>query len=222
MTLDRERLFERIADVLGVKTAPEIANKLGLSKQSVYLWRDGNWPSIETLGVIAELSNASLHWLLTGEGEKFVKQAKTSSVHSKPIPPFIQASPATGFEPIPTKIYELTASAVRLEKPIDDGTAMLRLALLRNRTTAEVVSFEIASDDFITDGYRPGRHLVCVPCSLEEAQDGDEVIVEWKGRYYIRLYREHPGAVCLEHLLGLSPPIYAVPKDVKLLYRVVG
>jgi phage repressor protein C with HTH and peptisase S24 domain len=204
----------------------EIARKLGKTYQGVKNYAEGRIPSPDVLIEISHSTGCSIHWLLTGEGQKKVQQAKSNgeydSVPTSATPPLLRASIETGFEAIPTKVYELTANAVRLERPVAEGTAMLRSASLRNRTTAEVVSFEIASDDFVSDGYRPGRHLVCVPCSLEEAQDGDEIIVEWKGRYYIRLFREHPGAVCLEHLLGLSPPIYAIPKDVKLLYRVVG
>jgi hypothetical protein len=40
---------------------------LGLSKQSVYDWQK-SVPSLENLIRIAESGNASLHWLVTGEG----------------------------------------------------------------------------------------------------------------------------------------------------------
>lgn len=72
--LDSVRFFDRVKEALGAKNAPEIAEKLGLVKQSVYLWQKGSFPALDTLSLIAESSNTSLHWLLTGEGQKFVKK----------------------------------------------------------------------------------------------------------------------------------------------------
>ncbi|HEV7700503.1 MAG TPA: helix-turn-helix domain-containing protein [Pyrinomonadaceae bacterium] len=70
---DAERVFARILQTLGAKNAPEAAQILGLSKQSVYDWKK-SVPSLENLLRISRSGNASLHWLLTGEGAREVER----------------------------------------------------------------------------------------------------------------------------------------------------
>lgn len=79
VTPDPKDLWSRIQEALGVQTAPEIARKLGLTKQSVYDWQKGKSPALDTLTAIAKSGNASLHWLITGEGPKTVSQKNGSS-----------------------------------------------------------------------------------------------------------------------------------------------
>lgn len=63
-------LWERIQEAFGGAGVPQIAQLLGLSKPSVYQWRKGDAPWLDTLVHISELTNTSLHWLLTGEGPR--------------------------------------------------------------------------------------------------------------------------------------------------------
>ena len=70
-----QSVWERIQDLLHLETAPEIARKLGLAPPSVYDWKKGKLPSLDTLLRIAELGNASLHWLVTGKGPKWIDRA---------------------------------------------------------------------------------------------------------------------------------------------------
>jgi repressor LexA len=80
MILDSAGLWNRIRQALGLTGAPEIARKLGLSKQSVYLWEKGKMPGLDTLAVIAESSNVSLDWLLTGRGSKLLGAPENSRI----------------------------------------------------------------------------------------------------------------------------------------------
>jgi hypothetical protein len=73
---DPHTVFNRILDTLGAKNAAEAARTLGLSKQSVYDWRK-SVPGLENLLKIAQSGNASLHWLLTGEGERYIMPSVT-------------------------------------------------------------------------------------------------------------------------------------------------
>ncbi len=66
---DPADVWGRIKSILEAETAPEIARKLGLTKQSVYEWPK-KLPGLDSLLAIARSGNASLHWLLTGEGPK--------------------------------------------------------------------------------------------------------------------------------------------------------
>lgn len=71
VAVDTTEIFPRILDALGAKNAPEAAKILGISKQAVYDWQK-NTPSIENLLKISKSRNTSLHWILTGEGSRFV------------------------------------------------------------------------------------------------------------------------------------------------------
>src|SRR4051812_37925885 len=68
--IKRQGLWARIQEAYGGKNAPEIGKLLGKQKQSVYRWRDGEVPGIDTLAHIARSRNVSLHWLLLDEGPK--------------------------------------------------------------------------------------------------------------------------------------------------------
>lgn len=67
------KFFQRLVEAFGTDNSAEIARQLNLERQAVYRWRDGkNIPSIETLLLISEKTGTSLHWLITGQGPKFV------------------------------------------------------------------------------------------------------------------------------------------------------
>ena len=56
--------------------APQIAEKLHISKQAVYRWRDGEMPKRTHLEKISELTGTSLYWLMNGiEIEQLKKDA---------------------------------------------------------------------------------------------------------------------------------------------------
>lgn len=83
-------IYKRIQEVLGTTNAAEIGRKLGYGKHLVYKWRDGRGlPRIDTFLEIWKLTNSSLHWLLTGEGEKYVGRnvtTVTKSIASEAVP----------------------------------------------------------------------------------------------------------------------------------------
>jgi SOS regulatory protein LexA len=68
---DPAEVWGRIKETLRLETAPEIARRLGITKQSVYEWQR-KLPGLDNLLTIAESGNTSLHWLLTGQGPKFI------------------------------------------------------------------------------------------------------------------------------------------------------
>lgn len=73
-------LWERIDEAFGGVGVPQIAKLLGLSKPSIYGWRKGDVPWLHTLIQISELTNTSLHWLLTGEGPQLRSELAELSV----------------------------------------------------------------------------------------------------------------------------------------------
>lgn len=75
---DSPNIFLRILSALNVANASQAAQKLGITKQSVYEWKE-NVPSVESLALIAKSGDASLHWILTGEGEREIYPDKQIS-----------------------------------------------------------------------------------------------------------------------------------------------
>ncbi|MCP9496683.1 MAG: transcriptional repressor LexA [Pyrinomonadaceae bacterium MAG19_C2-C3] len=65
-------LWGRITQAFGTIETAKIAQKLGISYQSVYKWEKGYPPGLETLVQISDLTNVSIHWLVTGRGFKLV------------------------------------------------------------------------------------------------------------------------------------------------------
>lgn len=87
MTTDPQNIWERIQDALHLETAPEIARKLGLAKQSVYEWQKGKLPALDTLIDISRTGNVSLDWLILGVGQK--RTDRQRDVETGEIPVFL-------------------------------------------------------------------------------------------------------------------------------------
>ena len=76
--LESEHFFDRVLEALGLLKAygvkAQLANKLGITPTAIGFWEEGNVPGIDALKnvvKVSELSGTSLHWLLTGKGEKY-------------------------------------------------------------------------------------------------------------------------------------------------------
>ena len=81
MSLDSTGFYERVCEALGVKpgrgSKAQIARKLGFTKTTAGSWEKGEMPgmnSLQHVAKVSELTNASLHWLLTGQGPKKVNE----------------------------------------------------------------------------------------------------------------------------------------------------
>jgi SOS-response transcriptional repressor LexA len=71
--IDYEGFVERVRQCLSASNIPQIAEKLGLEKQTVYNWQKGSLPRPEKIEQIANLGQVSLDWLLTGNEKKPIK-----------------------------------------------------------------------------------------------------------------------------------------------------
>lgn len=68
--LDAKGFFDRVSQVMGTDSAPEIARQLGVTKHTAYAWRDGKMPGMNrlvNLFKVAEMKGCSIHWLFTGQ-----------------------------------------------------------------------------------------------------------------------------------------------------------
>jgi hypothetical protein len=66
---------ERFVEVCGTSRPHEVAQLLNISYQAAKNYLQGRLPEAKVLKTISEKTDYSLNWLLTGEGEKFVKAA---------------------------------------------------------------------------------------------------------------------------------------------------
>jgi len=65
---------ERFIEVCGTSQAVEITQLLNISYQAAKNYLQGRIPETKVLKTISEKTSYSINWLLTGEGEKFVKK----------------------------------------------------------------------------------------------------------------------------------------------------
>jgi hypothetical protein len=66
---------ERFTEICGSSQAADIQRLLGISYQAAKNYLEGRLPDSNILLVIAERTPYSIHWLLTGEGKKFVEDS---------------------------------------------------------------------------------------------------------------------------------------------------
>lgn len=67
-----ETFQDRCVQALKARNAHAVSKILGVSPNTVWLWGQGSLPRKDTLIRISRISNVSIHWLITGEGEKFL------------------------------------------------------------------------------------------------------------------------------------------------------
>jgi hypothetical protein len=67
--------IERFIEVCSSSQPTEIAQMLNISYQAAKNYLQGRFPDSNTLRTISEKTSYSINWLLTGDGEKFVKNS---------------------------------------------------------------------------------------------------------------------------------------------------
>ena len=67
---EKEEFVERFAEVCGTSEPAEISRLLDISYQAARNYLEGRLPDASVLLAIAEKTPFSIHWLLTGRGDK--------------------------------------------------------------------------------------------------------------------------------------------------------
>ncbi|MBK6589883.1 MAG: helix-turn-helix domain-containing protein [Acidobacteria bacterium] len=70
--MEKSTFGERLRLAFGNAKYAQIAAKMGVSEATVKVYMAGRVPDDKKLVKISKLTNCSLHWLLTGEGDRFV------------------------------------------------------------------------------------------------------------------------------------------------------
>lgn len=78
MSVEKDSTFTRILQAFNAKTATEVAEKLNLTPQAVSKWNKDGGMKFSTLRLISDQTGVSIHWLLTGKGERQVAENVTS------------------------------------------------------------------------------------------------------------------------------------------------
>jgi len=72
-----KNIGDRIKYIRGSLTQPEFGKKLGVGRNNVYTWETNkNMPLSETLLRIYKEYGVNINWLLSGEGEPYLKRLK--------------------------------------------------------------------------------------------------------------------------------------------------
>ena len=71
--VENSDFIHRFVKVCGSKEPAKVARLLNISYQSAKNYLAGRLPNPYVLRTIAEITPYSIHWLLTGDGEKFTK-----------------------------------------------------------------------------------------------------------------------------------------------------
>lgn len=69
--------IRRFAEVCGTTKPAEVARLLDISYQAAKNYLSGRIPNPYVLRSISEITSYSIHWILTGEGEKFTGEQKS-------------------------------------------------------------------------------------------------------------------------------------------------
>ena len=70
---EKSSFVERFIEVCGSSQSGDVARLLNVSYQAAKNYLQGRLPEAKVLKVISEKTLYSINWLLTGDGEKFVK-----------------------------------------------------------------------------------------------------------------------------------------------------
>ncbi|HQU85254.1 MAG TPA: helix-turn-helix domain-containing protein [Pyrinomonadaceae bacterium] len=124
---------ERLVEICGTKQPMEMAQILDISYQAARNYLRGRLPETEVLLKIAEKTSYSVHWLLTGEGEKFIpKQDNLNTlILSDQMRAFVRQECLEVFNEIfekqiensQEKIVKLASNQIKAEKKINEISA---------------------------------------------------------------------------------------------------
>ena len=90
--VENDQFVERFIEFCGSNKPSEIAQRFGISYQAVKNYLDGRLPDTSVLINISRNTSYSIHWLLTGEGAKFIgeRQEAETTIGSGELRAFIR------------------------------------------------------------------------------------------------------------------------------------
>lgn len=216
----------RFLEAFNHKSIPEIARKMGKSYQAIKNYIEGRVPTWEILVEISNSTGCSIHWLLTGAGEKNISgvshswQKKLASENQVEDTALVQPSKLFSAEhtlqPVPL-IGTITADSQQIVRPQERPHVMVPGILVR----AETVLFRIDGDELASEGLRDGD-LVLVREAVEPF-DSKIVLALIDGeRVIIRRYFKFGTMVHFSAIEGDHPVIRFPAENVEVKYVVTS
>ena len=224
MSLDQTGFFQRVCEALETENVQQIADRTKVKKQSVYLWQKGGWPSLETLGLIADSSNTSLHWLLTGKGEKYL----TRNEQRRPKQLALNASPDdTAPAPLIPEMGYPTAQHKIVDFPLRGAISgqtieheVSRVLVPSNLVSANSILFKIKGDNLAAEGLHEGDVLIARPANGDA--DGKIVIATLDGKTIVRHLSVTKKLALLSPIEGNRPVIKSALADLTINFVVTS
>lgn len=219
--------FKRLQEIFGTDNTAEIARQLGLERQTLYRWRDGrNIPSFENLAQITKCTNVSLHWLLIGEGEKFVSKNVTN-VPKKLAPAKTpvdtarapEQNPDTGLPTAQHRLQSIPLHGTITGQQIvqEDACVLVPLSLV----STDSVLFKIDGDDLASEGLHDGDLLIARPAAKGDGE-GKIVIAQVLGKVIVRHYSATKKLALLSPIEGQRPVVKVPINSVEVKYVVTS
>lgn len=126
---------ERLIEVCSTSKPAKISRLLDVSYQAARNYLQGRLPEANVLLIISERTPYSIHWLITGEGKKFVEinEEKGNEIFTDEMRAFVRRECldlinevlSKPIEPVSQKIVVLSSEKIRQEKVIDDSVTLL-------------------------------------------------------------------------------------------------
>ena len=116
--MEMSGLHKRMASVVGETSYASIADKTGTTAATARRYLLGQSPSVEFLQSLCDAHHVNAHWLLTGQGAMYSRDAKTHALR--------HANPTELMAAIARALESLTERLDRLETFVQTQEARLR------------------------------------------------------------------------------------------------
>jgi hypothetical protein len=131
--VENSDFVKRFVEVCGSSQPVEVARLLNVSYQAAKNYLNGRMPDSNVLVIISERTPYSIHWLLTGQGRKFVESSQTEDTlrPSDQLRKFVRRECLELIEEVlsrqsaaaQSKVVVLTSNDIKEEKVMDENAA---------------------------------------------------------------------------------------------------
>lgn len=131
---EKSDFVERLVEVCGTSKPAKISRMLKVSYQAAKNYLQGRLPDSNVLLTISERTPYSIHWLITGEGKKFVKtdEEKDTEIFTDEIRAFVRREFMSlinevlieSNEQVNQKVVVLSSDKIKEERVIEDSVTL--------------------------------------------------------------------------------------------------
>lgn len=131
---ENNNFVERLIEVCGTSKPAEMSRLLDVSYQAAKNYLLGRLPDSNVLLTISERTSYSIHWLVTGEGKKFVEinEEKNTEIFTDEMRAFIRSECLDVIneifvkpkEQVNQKVVVLSPDKIKQEKVIDESVTL--------------------------------------------------------------------------------------------------